>query len=128
MLGLGYAVTAGVLAGLSPLALVATGSELDAPDFGLLLVPALGSSLGMPMLWGGVVPVVTALVWSRRRSLPGNVFAGLGALPDPAATARTGLLCPGCGTGAEPGDAFCAACGRRLRPPSDTLGPPRVVD
>jgi hypothetical protein len=127
MLGLGYAVTAGVLAGLSPLALVATGSELDAPDFGLLLVPALGSSLGMPMLWGAVVPLATALVWSRRRGLPGNVFAGLGALPAPPA-GLTSVLCPGCGTGAEPRDAFCAACGRRLRPPSDHLGPPRVVD
>lgn len=125
MLGLGYAVAGAALAGLSPLAVSGGGSALEASNVGLLLVPALGSSLGLPMLWGAVVPALTALVWARRRGLPGDVFAGLGALPAPV---PTGVLCPGCGTGAEPTDAYCAACGRQLRPPDDYPGAAKVVD
>lgn len=107
LLGLGYALTCAVVAELSPQAVVAMGSSLDAGDFGLLLVPSLGSSLGLPLLWGLLLPAATALVWSRRHDLPGNVFAGLGALP-----VRPPLLCPGCAATVLAGDAFCAGCGR----------------
>lgn len=115
VLGFGYAITCAVVAGASPQAFVGMGSRLDSADFGLLLVPALGSSLGLPVLWGLLVPGLTAVVWARRRGLPGNVLAGLGALPDRVPGGPDHLVCPGCAGAVLAGDAFCARCGRSLR-------------